>query len=194
MTQGRESSFKNHPLTQCGLIEISTEPPIFLHTIGISGALYTWSKKCFAIEYKSCLLGNLVFTLTSIPTKDEVLHAADAIIATFAATDTQNYFAGFAPDASFIFHPEPERLSSRAEYEKLWASWLLEGWKVIDCQSSDRLVQCYEGGAVFSHTVATTVDTGSGQQESYTERESIIFALINNELRAVHEHLSTITA
>ncbi|WP_313812447.1 nuclear transport factor 2 family protein [Glutamicibacter sp.] len=132
--------------------------------------------------------------MASIPTHDEVLVAADAIVDAFATTDTEKYFAGFAPDASFIFHPEPHRLNSRAEYEALWASWLEAGWRVVSCSSSDRLVQCFDGGAVFSHTVSTTVDTGNDSQESYTERESIIFAVTDGKLAAVHEHLSTITA
>jgi ketosteroid isomerase-like protein len=44
----------------------------------------------------------------------EVLAAADAIVAAFASTDTQAYFAGFAPDATFVFHPEAKRFDSRA--------------------------------------------------------------------------------
>ncbi|RAE31810.1 DUF4440 domain-containing protein, partial [Burkholderia multivorans] len=35
------------------------------------------------------------------------------MVEAFAATDTKAYFAGFAEDASFIFHPEDLRLNSR---------------------------------------------------------------------------------
>ncbi|MDN5760604.1 MAG: nuclear transport factor 2 family protein, partial [Tomitella sp.] len=102
------------------------------------------------------------------------------------------YFAAFAPDASFIFHPESHRLNSRAEYEEIWNSWLAEGWSVVDCASTGRLVQTYPGGAVFSHTVDTTVTTTDGT-ESYRERESIIFRhLGDGNLLAIHEHLSTV--
>ncbi len=126
------------------------------------------------------------------PTEAQVLTAADAIVAAFSATDTDAYFAGFSPDASFIFHPEPARLNSRAEYEQLWASWLASGWRVVSCASSDRLVQPFPGGAVFSHTVATSIDSADGP-DSYVERESIIFRLEGDDrLIAVHEHLSTI--
>lgn len=130
---------------------------------------------------------------TSLPTprEPEVLTAADAIIDAFAATDTNRYFAAFAPDASFVFHPEPRRLNSRAEYEQLWASWLASGWRVVSCTSSDRLVQTYPGGAVFSHTVSTHVSTPEGS-DAYTERETIVFtADADGVLTAVHEHLST---
>ena len=126
------------------------------------------------------------------PTEAQVLAAADAIVAAFSATDTDAYFAGFSADASFIFHPEPARLNSRGEYERLWASWLDSGWRVVSCASSDRLVQPFPGGAVFSHTVATSVESADGP-ESYVERESIIFRVdAGDRLVAVHEHLSTI--
>jgi len=125
------------------------------------------------------------------PTEAEVLAAADAIIEAFAATDTDAYFAGFAPDASFVFHPEPARLNSRAEYESLWAGWLASGWRVTACSSSERLVQTFPGGAVFSHTVATSIDSADGP-DSYVERESIIFRSVEDGLEAIHEHLSTV--
>lgn len=125
------------------------------------------------------------------PSERDVLSAASAIVDAFAVTDTQRYFSHFSADASFVFHPETQRLNSRAEYEREWASWLADGWSVAACTSSDRLVQTFPGGAVFSHTVDTTVNTGSGQ-ESYRERESIIFRHLRGELVAIHEHLSTV--
>lgn len=130
------------------------------------------------------------------PTESEVLAAADGIIAAFAATDTDAYFSGFSEDATFIFHPEPARLNSRAEYEALWAGWLASGWRVTACESTDRRVQVFPGGAVFSHTVATSIDSADGP-DSYVERESIVFRFVGGEagegsLTAVHEHLSTV--
>jgi ketosteroid isomerase-like protein len=125
------------------------------------------------------------------PTEAKVLAAADAIVTAFAATDTDAYFAGFAPEATFVFHPESARLESRAEYETLWAEWLASGWRVVSCASSQRRVQAFPGGAVFSHTVATSVHTADGP-ESYIERESIIFRCETDDaLVAIHEHLST---
>ncbi|WP_278373525.1 YybH family protein [Brevibacterium casei] len=126
------------------------------------------------------------------PTVDAVTQAAATIVEAFAATDTKAYFAGFAEDASFIFHPEDLRLNSRAEYEETWRGWHADGWSVVWCVSSDPLVQTFPGGAVFSHTVDTTVETGSGR-ESYRERESIVFRhLGEGHLIAIHEHLSTV--
>lgn len=129
------------------------------------------------------------------PNREAVLAAASEIVDAFAATDGDRYFAAFAPDATFLFHTEPERLADRAAYERLWAGWVDGGWRVVSCTSSDPLVQSFPGGAVFTHSVATTVDTGEGT-ESYRERESIVFRVegatdaASSRLVAVHEHLS----
>jgi uncharacterized protein (TIGR02246 family) len=126
-----------------------------------------------------------------VTTPDEaaVEAAASAIVDAFAATDTDRYFAAFAPDATFVFHPEPHRLDDRAAYERLWAEWVASGWRVTSCASSDRRVQVFDGGAVFTHTVDTSVVTPDGP-ESYRERETIVFVLDDGDLVAVHEHLS----
>lgn len=123
------------------------------------------------------------------PGEAEVLAAADAIVAAFAATDGDRYFAGFAPDATFLFHTEPDRLEDRGAYERLWAGWVESGWRVLSCDSTNRRVQSYPGGAVFSHDVATRVDTGEGE-DAYRERETIVFRTAGDGLVAVHEHLS----
>lgn len=131
-------------------------------------------------------------TALRTPSVEETLQSADAIVAAFAATDTERYFATFASDATFMFHPEPARLNSRAEYETLWKGWVKDGWRVVSCDSTDQLAQVFPGGAVFSHTVATTTEAG-GQQESYTERETIVFRVDGDALLAIHEHLSAPT-
>ena len=137
-------------------------------------------------------------TTPSAPSVDSVLAAAASIVEAFAATDGERYFGTFAPDATFVFHTEPERLADRAAYERIWAGWVESGWHVVSCVSSDQLVQPFPGGAVFSHTVDTTVDTGEGT-ESYRERETIVFRVADpahaaSGLIAVHEHLSPLPA
>lgn len=130
--------------------------------------------------------------MTTTPTPAEVAAAADAIVAAFAAGDTAAYFDSFAPDASFIFHPEPARLNSRAAYEHEWAGWIADGWRVTSCESTDQLIQAFPGGAVFSHTVATSIETADGP-DSYVERETIVFVrAADGALVAIHEHLSTV--
>ena len=127
------------------------------------------------------------------PSRDQVEAAASAIVDAFAATDGDRYFAAFAPDASFVFHSEPSRLDDRAAYERLWAEWVEGGWRVVSCTSSDRHVQSYPGGAVFTHSVDTSVETPDGG-ESYRERETIVFRVDGDGLVAVHEHLSPMPA
>jgi ketosteroid isomerase-like protein len=124
-------------------------------------------------------------------TNAQVTAAADRLVDAFGATDTAAYFAGFSPDATFVFHSESTRLDNRAAYEALWASWLADGWRVVSCASSDQWVQIYGDTAVFSHTVDTVISVG-GQESSTRERETIVFVLAAGGLVAVHEHLSTV--
>lgn len=125
------------------------------------------------------------------PTREEVLDAAAEIVAAFAATDGPRYFSRFAPLATFLFHTEPRRLDDRAAYERVWDGWIAEGWRVVSCVSSGAHVQLHPGFAVFTHTVDTTVRTAEGE-ESFRERETIVFAALDERLVAVHEHLSPI--
>ena len=122
--------------------------------------------------------------------EDEVVRAADALVAAFAATDTEAYFAAFAADATFVFHTEPARLEDRAAYEALWRSWLDAGWRVLECRSSAARVQVLGSVGIFTHDVRTTVSTPDGPQTTQ-ERETVVFARRGSgELLAVHEHLS----
>jgi uncharacterized protein (TIGR02246 family) len=125
-------------------------------------------------------------------TSDQVMIATDELITAFAATDTAAYFACFAPDATFVFHPEQDRLDDRAAYEKLWASWIDDGWHVVSCTSSDRLVQVLGDAAVLSHTVDTVISV-RGERTTLRERESIVYVRDRDgRVLAVHEHLSKV--
>ncbi|CEA07923.1 Calcium/calmodulin dependent protein kinase II Association [Arthrobacter saudimassiliensis] len=127
-------------------------------------------------------------------TEDEVLAAAAALVEAFGATRTDEYFAAFSADATFVFHTEDRRLDSRAEYEALWNSWLADGWSVTACRSSDIRVQLLgDEAAVFSHTVHTTAGAADAR-ETAVERETIVFARRDGRLLAVHEHLSALSA
>ncbi|ADG80643.1 SnoaL-like domain-containing protein OS=Tsukamurella paurometabola (strain ATCC 8368 / DSM /CCUG 35730 / CIP 100753 / JCM 10117 / KCTC 9821 / NBRC 16120/ NCIMB 702349 / NCTC 13040) OX=521096 GN=Tpau_4073 PE=4 SV=1 [Tsukamurella paurometabola] len=122
---------------------------------------------------------------------DAVLAAAEKIIEAFAATDTDGYFAGFHPRATFVFHTEPRTLGDRAEYERLWSGWVNTGWRVISCESTERTVTIVDRTAVFTHRVRTVTQDGDGTRTETRERESIVFAVATDGgLLAVHEHLS----
>ncbi|MFE2582479.1 YybH family protein [Streptomyces sp. NPDC059378] len=123
---------------------------------------------------------------------DEVLEAADALVAAFAEGRLDDYFGAFAPDATFVFHTTPLRLSSTAEYRALWDRWVAEDdFRVLSCVSTGRLVQLLgEDTAVFSHDVATVVRSTAGE-EGLAERETIVFHRApSGRWLAVHEHLS----
>lgn len=122
-------------------------------------------------------------------TTEQVLAATDRLVAAFAATDTAAYFDCFAPSATFVFHPEPDRLDDRASYERLWAGWLADGWRVESCTSTDRLVQVHGDTGVLTHHVHT-VTVVDGERTETDERESIVFVLDGDRVVAVHEHLS----
>src|SRR4051794_41962270 len=84
-----------------------------------------------------------------LPPLDEAdaLSALDALVEAFSRTDTTAYFACLAPEATFLFHSEPEVIAGRAAYRTLWDSWVTGGWRVVGCESSDRRGGAPGGGA-----------------------------------------------
>jgi uncharacterized protein (TIGR02246 family) len=132
--------------------------------------------------------------MTEPPTsaaEQEVLDAAAHLVDAFGRHDVPAYFAAFRPDATFCFHTHSEPLRSRAAYEELWRSWEADGFRVLGCTSSEQHVQVLGDVAVFTHRVATRLDTGDGE-ESLDERETIVLVRDEDGWRAVHEHLSPV--
>ena len=126
--------------------------------------------------------------------RQDVEAAAARLVAAFATTDTEGYFACFSPASTFIFHPEPATLGSLEEYRRLWDGWTEAGWKVLDCESSEQNIQLLGSTAVFTHRVLTTVQTdSSGATAVSDERETIVFTrTAEGQVLAVHEHLSAV--
>ena len=128
----------------------------------------------------------------SLPPLDEAdaLSALDALVEAFSRTDTAAYFACLAPEATFLFHSEPEVIAGRDAYRALWDSWVTGGWSVVGCESTDRQVQLLGGAAVVTHRVRTTIRTPEGEQR-LDERETVVVARGDDDVvRVVHEHLS----
>ena len=123
-------------------------------------------------------------------TEADALGAVDRIIDDIAHHRRDAYFAGFAPDATFLFHNVDHRLESRQAYETLWADWESEGFQVLSCSSTNRRIQLFGSIAVFSHDVETKVKL-AGVAETSRERESIVLGLIDGVWLGIHEHLST---
>lgn len=126
---------------------------------------------------------------------DEVLAAAAAIVDDFGHHRTAEYFARFAPSATFMFYTHTERLDSREAYETLWASWESDdGFRVHGCRSRDQKVQLLgDSAAVFTHYVESDIEFG-GEVSTINERETIVFERVDGRWIAVHEHLSPETA
>ena len=119
----------------------------------------------------------------------DALAAADRIIDDFGHHRRDAYFAGFAPEATFLFHNVDHRLESRADYEQLWAEWETEGFRVVSCASTNRRIQLFGTVAVFSHDVETESEL-AGATDRSRERETIVLALTDGAWLGVHEHLS----
>ena len=117
--------------------------------------------------------------------------AAEAIIGAYGAHRTDDYFQAFHPEATFVFYTSPERLESRATFREAWDIWVRDdGLRVLECVSSDQLIQLFGDIAVFTHRLATRLRTNAGE-ETVLERETIVFARqAEGTWLAVHEHLS----
>jgi len=122
-------------------------------------------------------------------TVNEVAAAADALVAAFGSHDRDAYFAAFDPDATFVFHTSNEVLTSRQAYESVWASWESEGFRVLECTTSDRRIDMVSDDvAILTHAVRTVLD---GVDEVQRERETIVFRRSSDgRWLGIHEHLS----
>ena len=121
----------------------------------------------------------------------EVRAAANAIVGAYGAHRTDDYFQAFHPEATFVFYTSPERLESRAAFHEAWDTWVSDdGFRVLECVSSDQLIQLFGDVAVFVHRLTTRLRTNAGE-ETVLERETIVFARqAEGTWLAVHEHLS----
>ena len=122
---------------------------------------------------------------------DAVMAAAAHVVTCFGGHRTEDYFACFAPDASFIFHPTPGVLRSRRAYEREWATWERDdGFQVVSCESSEGdVLMLGPTTAVFTHRVKTVVRSNAGE-DTLRERESIVFGKVGDRWLGMHEHLS----
>jgi ketosteroid isomerase-like protein len=122
--------------------------------------------------------------------EDEVREAVERLVTAFGEGRLDDYFACFAPDATFVFYTTPERLDSPQAYLQLWDRWVAEdGFRVRACRTSDTRVQLAGDVAIVTHDVETEVSTNDGD-DTLRERETIVFAPRDGRWLAVHEHLS----
>ena len=121
----------------------------------------------------------------------EVKKAADSLLAAFGEHRTDDYFQAFDPEATFVFWSSPEMLDSRAAFRERWERLMREeGFRVLECVSSNQRVLPFGDVAVFTHSVKTRQRTNAGE-ETLLERETIVFSRqADGSWLAVHEHLS----
>ena len=124
--------------------------------------------------------------------EQEVLDAAARVVAAFGAHRTEEYFACFAPQASFLFHTHPTLLADRQAYRDVWAGWEGDGFRVLGCRSRQGSVLMLDDDhAVFTHRVRTSVATADSAASVEAERETMVFArTAAGDWLVVHEHLS----
>jgi ketosteroid isomerase-like protein len=126
-----------------------------------------------------------------VSVEQEVLAAAEALVADYGAGRVDAYFERLDPEAVFIFYTAPRRLESREAYRTTWDRWVAEdGLRVLECKASNQVVQGLgPNAAVLSHDVVTTLATNDGE-ETVHERESIVFVRRDRGWQVLHEHLS----
>jgi uncharacterized protein (TIGR02246 family) len=115
----------------------------------------------------------------------EVRAAHDRLMSSFVAGDAERYFSCFHEDASFYFAGDP-LLEPRSAYEAAWKTWEREGIPFTDVVAEDVRIRVFGSTAVVTHIVRQA----SAEQDEGRERESIVFARVDGEWLAVHEHLS----
>ncbi len=123
---------------------------------------------------------------------DQVLAAAQNLLAAFGANRRDEYFACFAEGATFIFYTTSNVLGSRAAFEAEWNRWVREdGFAVLDCTSREQTVQMVgDDAAIFTHSVSTRARS-QGEARTSDERETIVFRREEDgRWLAIHEHLS----
>ena len=123
--------------------------------------------------------------------QDELRVAAAGLVAAFGDGRLDDYFACFAPDATFVFYTHPDRLMSVDAYRALWDRWVSEdGFRVVSCDTDATNVQMFGDVGILTHSVQTTVATNDGE-ETLHERETIVMARQpDGGWLGVHEHLS----
>ena len=123
-------------------------------------------------------------------TEAEVVDVAATMVEAFSNSRTEDYFACFDENATFLFHPEERRLESRAAYRSIWDGWMAEGLRVTSCKSTNRRIQLHGPVALLTHDVETELDDNGTLSTSF-ERETIVFAKNpDGSVSCLHEHLS----
>jgi ketosteroid isomerase-like protein len=124
--------------------------------------------------------------------KAQVLAAAGRLLDAFSQNRIEDYFACFAPDATFIFHGLGHRLGSLADYRSAWHGWVRDvQLRILGASAQQQTVDLIAPGvALYTHSVQVRASV-AGAVEQRRERETIVFVRLGEgRWLAVHEHLS----
>jgi hypothetical protein len=115
-----------------------------------------------------------------VSVEQEVLAAAEALVADYGAGGVDAYFERLDPEAVFIFYTAPHRLESREAYRTTWDRWVAEdGFRVLECKASNQVVQGLgPDAAVLSHDVVTTPPPTTARRPCTNARASSSLAEI----------------
>lgn len=119
-----------------------------------------------------------------------ITSAAEAIVRAFERNDEEDYFSRFSPACTFIFAPDDTVHADRASWHAEWVKLQEAGWRVLACRTLESGVRVSGAGGVFWHVLETTAIV-DGENQTYRERETIVFEATQDGLLAVHEHLSS---
>ncbi|HWO69487.1 MAG TPA: nuclear transport factor 2 family protein [Actinomycetota bacterium] len=124
----------------------------------------------------------------------EVLATVEGLEARLDAGDLDAYFAGFAPDATFLFYNEERRLESTAEYRALLEERIAgSGLRFLDRLRSEVRVQRWEDVAVVTFLDEATYEW-EGDRETTRGRASWVLRRDGERWVVIHVHISPAAA
>ncbi len=126
------------------------------------------------------------------PSRGEVFDAALKLLHAFASGNTKRLYGAFAADAAIVNVTSRTPLSFDEAKRQIWDAWQHRGWRVMQSDSSGAIVQCFEGGAVFSHHVILLIRKSNGETFEQEHRETLVFRADNEQLVIVHQHVSAL--
>lgn len=121
-----------------------------------------------------------------------VVAALNVLLDGYLSNEQSLYFDCFSSECSVVLHTSREVYLSKADFEREWLRLRVEhGFRVIECDSSNRRVMVSEQFAIVVHDVVTSF-LYEGDVVVTSDRETVVFTrdLINDRWLVCHEHLS----
>lgn len=123
---------------------------------------------------------------------ESVVKALDELLSGYRSNEQNSYFRCFSEDCSVVLHSSHDVFLNKAAFEQAWLKLRdAHGFKVVDCQSSNRHISVMDQFAVVIHDVYTSF-LFDGEVVLNADRETVMFRSDANEGQwlVCHEHLS----